>query len=415
MLVCKNELVVIRSPQQQQWFQAQSLTLLALARQSLIKAGGFGALNDRNQLDPDAPADTILTARHTHSFGLATLLGIPGYEACARHGLQALRTLLRDETFGGWVLATPANGDFSKHAYCHAFVALAASTACICRFPGAESLLSNAIDVFDAHFWSETEGAMKESLSRDWKQDAPYRGANANMHSVEAFLAIADTLNDPVWTDRALRICTRIIRDYATHHDFQVAEHFDCHWVMQPEFNADKPADVLHPYGTTPGHAAEWSHLLLKLEASLVKFGKITPDWLLPASRNLFASAMQHGWVEGDHPGLVYTLDWQKSTKVGRRLHWALAEGVNAAASLWLRTGEDLYCTWHRRLWDTIATYFIDPEDGSWWNELDEANSPQNACITPGKSDLYHAFQATLAPTLPLSSSFARAIQDSRQ
>jgi mannose/cellobiose epimerase-like protein (N-acyl-D-glucosamine 2-epimerase family) len=49
-------------------------------------------------------------------------------------------------------------------------------------------LLDEAIDIIDTYFWSEDEGAMRESFNRDWREEEAYRGANSNMHATEAFL-----------------------------------------------------------------------------------------------------------------------------------------------------------------------------------------------------------------------------------
>lgn len=408
-----HETALRMEPLQRRWLEGQSLALLRMAQRSQLQEGGFAPLNTAGTHPQSTHADTILTARHTHAFCLGTLLGIPGCRPMARHGIEALSTILRDTRYGGWYLsARPAGGETrEKYAYCHAFVALAACSAVSCGIKGADTLLADAVSVINTHFWDDDAGAMRESFSFNWEKEEAYRGANANMHSVEAFLALADTLNDPLWTQRALRICTRIIHDVAARHDYQVVEHFDRSWSVLYDYHLDNPADPLRPYGTTPGHGLEWSHLLLKLEASLRAFGLDAPDWLLPASGHLFDAAMTYGWVEGPHPGLAYTLDWRKHPSVIHHVHWAIAEAINAAVSLALRTGDQRYQDWQARLWDYAATYLVDPEGEGWWNELDALNRPQDMIITPGKSDLYHAFQATLAPTLPLASSFVVAIQ----
>ncbi len=53
----------------------------------------------------------------------------------------------------------------------HAFVALAASSAVVAQRPGAQALLDDAIDIIDTYFWSESEGAMRESFNRDWSEE----------------------------------------------------------------------------------------------------------------------------------------------------------------------------------------------------------------------------------------------------
>ena len=48
-------------------------------------------------------------------------------------------------------------------------------------------------------------------------------------------------------------------------------------------------------------------------------------------------------------------------------------------------------------------------ENGSWRHELNPQNKP-SADIWAGKPDLYHAYQATLLPVLPLEQSLATAL-----
>ena len=134
-----------------------------------------------------------------------------------------------------------------------------------------------------------------------------------------------------------------------------------------------------------------------------------TPDWLLDDARQLFHSACQHGWNADGQPGIVYTLDWDNRPVVRERLHWTLAEASAAAAALWQRTGEAEYEQWGQRFWDFIDLHLIDREHGSWHHELDPNNRP-SARIWPGKPDLYHAYQATLLPRLPLAISLASAL-----
>ena len=92
-------------------------------------------------------------------------------------------------------------------------------------------------------------------------------------------------------------------------------------------------------------------------------------------------------------------------------MHWTLAEAAATAAALLKRTGDATYETWYRRFWDYIDRFLIDRERGSWWQELDRHNNPSSE-IWSGKADLYHAYQATLLPRLPLSPTMARAIAD---
>jgi mannose/cellobiose epimerase-like protein (N-acyl-D-glucosamine 2-epimerase family) len=60
------------------------------------------------------------------------------------------------------------------------------------------------------------------------------------------------------------------------------------------------------------------------------------------------------------------------------------------------------------RWWDLAERAFVDRERGSWHHELDPDNRPASR-IWPGKPDVYHAYQATLLPRLPLSPSLAES------
>jgi mannose/cellobiose epimerase-like protein (N-acyl-D-glucosamine 2-epimerase family) len=399
----------MHSPAHQQWLAAEGLRLLAFAKASRLPTG-FGNLDERGHLPPDAQAETMNTARMTHSFALAHIQGLPGFAELVDHGIQALSGPLRDAEHGGW-FASPEHrdGNTGKAAYLHAFVALAASSARVARRPGAQALLDDAIEIIDRHFWCEEEGAMRESFNRDWSVEEAYRGANSNMHATEAFLALADVTQDSRWLNRALRIAERLIHGHGAANQYLVIEHFDRQWQPLHAYNQANPADGFRPFGTTPGHGFEWARLLLHLEAARVQAGMLTPGWLLRDAQQLFANNCQHAWQVDGAPGMVYTLDWDRRPVVRQRLHWVHCEASAAASALLQRTGEGQYETWYRRLWEYSEQYLIDLVHGSWHHELDADNRP-SAQIWGGKPDLYHAWQTVLIPRLPLAPSMATAL-----
>jgi mannose/cellobiose epimerase-like protein (N-acyl-D-glucosamine 2-epimerase family) len=399
----------LRASGHHQWLASEGNRLVDFAKASRLPQG-FGNLDERGVLPENARAETMNTARMTHSFAMAHVRGIPGCAALVDHGISALTGPLRDSEHGGWFSAPLADGDKAdKQAYLHAFVALAASSAVVAQRPGAQELLSDAMQVIQSRFWSEDEGAMRESFARDWSEEESYRGANSNMHSVEAFLALADVTGDAQWLDRALRIVERVIHDHAAGNDHQVIEHFSQAWQPLPEYNHDNRADGFRPYGTTPGHAFEWARLLLHLEASRQRARLAAPAWLLADARQLFANACRDAWNVDGLPGIVYTLDWQKQPVVRHRLHWVHCEAAAAAAALLQRTDEKQYEDWYRCFWEFNENHFIDRYLGSWHHELSPNNLP-SADIWAGKPDLYHAYQATLLPLLPLAPSLASGL-----
>ncbi|PYC08616.1 sugar isomerase [Pseudomonas protegens] len=399
----------LNAPAHHSWLAAEGQRLLDFAKASRL-AEGFGNLDARGCLPAGAQAETMNTARMTHSFAMAHIQGLPGYAGLVDHGIAALMGPLRDAEHGGWfAVAGQADGSSTKAAYLHAFVALAASSAVVAQRPGAEALLEEAIRIVDGYFWSEEEGAMLESFNRDWREPEAYRGANSNMHATEAFLALADVTQDPRWLNRALRTVERVIHQHAAANDFMVIEHFDADWQPLRDYNRAFPADGFRPFGTTPGHGFEWARLLLHLEASRVQAGLLTPGWLALDAQRLFQSNCRHGWDVDGAPGIVYTLDWDNRPVVRQRLHWTHAEASAAASALLKRTGQEQYEVWYRRFWEFCETHFIDRQQGSWHHELGRDNRPA-AEIWGGKPDLYHAWQAVLIPRLPLAPSMASAL-----
>ncbi len=397
--------------------------LLTFAEGSWVPGGGFGRLDDDGQLVPDVPVETYGCARITYSFALGSLAGRSGDGARVDHGMSALVEggLLHDDDHGGWyasVAAGPEGGaapvvvDPTKAAYAHAFVVLAASSAAVAGRPGADDLLAEALGVVEEYFWDESAGVVRESFSPDWSVGEDYRGANANMHSVEAFLAAADALGEHgrVWRERAGRIVERIIHGTAREARWLLPEHYDVDLQALRDYNTDDRAHPFRPYGVTPGHLFEWSRLCVHLYAAEVADGRPSREWLVSDAVDLYARAVEIGWAADGTEGFVYTTDFAGAPVARARMHWVLAEAVGAAAVLHQLTGQASYARDHSRWWAFAERHFIDRQRGSWYHELD-AELRVSTGTWSGKPDVYHALQATLVPRLPLAPTFARALR----
>jgi len=393
-------------PAHRAWLAAEAERLLEFARGSRV-ADGFAWQRDDGTPDPARPLELWICTRMTHVFALGHLIGWPGCGALADHGLAALRRVFADPEHGGWFSAVadgrPVSTD--KTAYEHAFVLLAGCSAALAGRPGGAELRDEAAAVVERRFWSEPDGICVEAWDRAWEALDPYRGANANMHMVEAFLAAGDATGDGRWAARALRIAERLIDGAARARGWRLPEHYDAALDPQLDYNADDPRHRFRPYGVTPGHALEWSRLLLHLHAALPD----PPGWLPEAAAALFDRATQDGWEESG--GFVYTTDHDGRPVVRERFHWVVAEGIGAAAALRAVTGDARYEAWYRRLWDFADLHLRDRRHGGWHSELDEENRPA-ARTWLGKPDTYHAFQATLIPRLPLAPGMAAALRD---
>ncbi len=386
------------------WLDAELRRLLRFSRDPRHPLGGFAVLDAHGRGRPDEPVHTWITGRMTHVHALAYLCGIPGSGELIDHGVTALHGPLRDQEHGGWFRAIGPDGvlDPVKDAYQHAFVVLGAAAATAAGRPGARALLDESLEVYEARFWDEAAGRVVESFDRTWQRPEAYRGANSNMHAVEASLAAGDVTGDLRWHDRALRIADALINEVARRHAWRLVEHFDTHWVPQLELHRDEPAHPFRPYGTTVGHWLEWGRLLLQIEASLAS----PPVWLQEAAVALFDAAVEVGWAADGRSGFVYTLDWDDRPVVTSRMHWVVAEAIAAAAVLHERTGEERFEAWYRTFWDHASTAFIDLDEGSWHHELD-ADLAVASGTWAGKPDLYHAVQATLLPRCALAPALA--------
>lgn len=402
---CKIPLSWRDQPSHRAWLQVQSLRLLDVARGARLEHG-FGWLGDNGDPVSGRPQPLWITARFTHVFALGELMGVPGSSALCDHGLQALAGDFADRDHGGWFAelheGRPARTE--KEAYGQAFVLLALSSATEAGRPGAETALRDALDLTERHFWREDEGACCESWDCDWQTAEAYRGANANMHIIEAFIAAADALGEPVWFARALRICERLVHQEARRTDWRIVEHFDNQWSPLPGYNSEEKDHPFRPFGVTPGHAFEWSRLLISLQGRLDN----PPKWMIEAAEHLFARAAADGWVEPG--GFIYTTDLAGHPVIDRRLHWVTTEAIAAAAALHALTGKLAYETWYRRGWDFAVDHLIDPLTGSWRHELNADLSPSQGTWS-GRPDIYHALQATLIPRLPPTGSVAGALR----
>ena len=389
------------------------LRYLANARHPL----GFGFLRDDGTQDPTRPVQLYVTCRMTYVAALAVLLdGEPlptglehdDLEALVAHGVASLLGPLHDDQHGGWLASIGDEGPVvaDKQAYGHAFVVLAAAAAHAAGSARGDQLLSMALDVSLQHFWDDEEGLVVDEWDRDWQRLSPYRGLNANMHTVEAYLAAGDVTGDHRWHERADRIATRTV-GWARDMDWRIPEHFDEQWQPMPAHNRDDPAHPFQPYGATVGHGLEWARLLVAVDDALGRHGETAVH--RHAALALNERAVDDGWHADGRPGFVYTTDWDGTPVVRLRMHWVLTEAIAAAVTLHRVTGDERHLQRLATWWDYADSHMIDPELGSWHHELDETNAVSST-VWDGKPDVYHAYQACLAASVPRAPSFVAAV-----
>ena len=381
---------------------AERRRLIRFAERSVLPDGAFAWLDDLGRPDEARPLHLWINARMTHVFGLEAIhSGSQDARVRAQGGIRVLSERFEDGDNGGWFEAIGADDapvDATKAAYGHAFVLLAAATGVAAGIDGALTLLDRALSVLAERFWEPDAGTVRERFLRpDWRDEESYRGANANMHTVEALLTASSALREPELAQMALAIAEKVIHGAAREAGWRVVEHFDAAWTPLPEFNSNNRADHFRPYGLTIGHWVEWSRLLIAIEAAIDE----PPAWLIEGATALFANGYRVGWSNSDLVGAPYTVDWQDHPVVEARLSWVAAEAALAADALARRTSDDVAGRALPRLWDEIDRYFIDRERGAWHSELDSLGRPATT-IWSGKPDVYHAYQACLFPDLTL-------------
>ncbi len=359
--------------------------------------------------------ETWITSRMAHVYSMGVLLGDVSSGSRVADALRGLRGELKDQTHGGWYAGVTSEGKplAGKQCYAHAFVLLAASSAILAGLSDAMDLLTDAMECYRTHFWNEADEMAYDTWDTAFQQLDAYRGLNANMHSVEAFLAVADALGDEDYRRDAGRIIHRVM-GFAKENGYRLPEHFSAAWEPQPQMNKETPDDPFKPYGATPGHAIEWARLIVQWASSTYGVHDAQTAPYIQTAEKLYTQAVADAWNVDGARGFVYTTDWEGRPVVHDRMHWTLAEAINTSAVLYRVSGNGRYARDYSEYMCYLDEVVMDHSCGSWFHQLDKHNQPQTS-VWPGKPDLYHAVQAMLIPYCPVERSIARALKDAQQ
>ena len=384
--------------------------LLSFGHQFPSPGGGSYYLGDDGTPWKERNRETWITSRMAHVYSIGAFLGHPGSEALADAALKGLTGELHDDVSGGWYAGLTADNAVlpTKQCYAHAFVILAASSGLLADRPAARALLQEALETYDLRFWNEEEGLSCDTWNTEFTVLDDYRGLNANMHTVEAFLAAADVLQEEKYRIRCGRIIDHVL-GWARENNWRIPEHFNKLWEADLECNSDKPDDPFKPYGATPGHGLEWARLITQWALSTYANAEEARAYL-DAAENLYNRAVSDAWNADGAPGIAYTTDWNGNPVVHDRMHWTLAEAINTSAVLYRVTGNQKYADDYAEFMAYLDDKVLDHVNGSWFHQLDRNNNLLGT-VWPGKSDLYHALQATLIPYYPVNVSIALAVK----
>lgn len=397
---------VIGTKENRDYMKNMGEELLSFGRQFPSPGGSSYYLGDDGNPLSNRPRETWITSRMAHVYSIASMIGFKEGGKLATAAIKGLLNELEDKTNGGWYAGLTADGQVipNKHCYAHAFVILAATSAVLADIPRGRELLDKALKIFNEKFWDEKEGLAVDTWNTDFTQLQEYRGLNANMHTVEAFLAVADCLHDDDYRLRAGRIIDRVII-WASKNNWRIPEHFTISWEPALNYNKENPDDPFKPYGATPGHGIEWARLILQWTMSTIMTDDKKSSYINVAQQ-LYERAVTDAWNVDGAPGLVYTTGWDGNPVVHDRMHWTLAEAINTSSVLYKITKEKKYSDHYTMFLEYLENVVHDHVHGSWFHQLDKDNTLLET-VWPGKSDIYHAFQATQIPYIDVDKSIA--------
>ncbi len=400
----------IDTQENRQFLADNAQALLTFGHRFPSPGGSSYYLGDDGTPWKERDRETWITSRMAHVYSIGTMLGHEGSGALVDAALRGLRGELHDSQNGGWYAGLTSEGAVvpGKQCYAHAFVILAATSALLAGREGAKELLDDALALYDARFWNEAEGLSCDTWNTEFTVLDDYRGINANMHTVEAFLAVADATGDETYRKRAGRIIDRVIGWAQDNHD-RIPEHFSSDWKPDLEKNRETPDDPFKPYGATPGHGIEWARLITQWATSTYGTQSAGAKPYVQMAVRLYDRAVTDAWNADGAPGIVYTTDWNGQPVVHDRMHWTLAEAINSSAVLYRVTGDERYADDYSEFMRYLDDTVLDHSCGSWFHQLDEHNHLKET-VWPGKSDIYHALQAMLIPYAPVDQSIAKAI-----
>ena len=219
---------LLGSPENILYSKKSAIKLLDFGRNFPSSEGGSYYLGGDGNPLKDRLRETWITARMLHVYSIGSMAGIEGCKRLAEKAFHGLRGELCDRENGGWYAGINADGSIlpGKQCYAHAFVILSGCSAYLAGIDGAEEFVEKALKVYDRFFWDEKNGMSCDLWDTTFKVLDEYRGLNANMHTVEAFLAAYDVLGRKEYLMRAGRIIEHTLGWAEEFSDYRLPEHY---------------------------------------------------------------------------------------------------------------------------------------------------------------------------------------------
>ena len=360
-------------------------------KNSFDKNGGFFNvfLNDGSIFDKEN-RHLVSTSRFVFNYANAYLMTKDNkYKELCNHGLEFIINQHRNINTNhfSWQITNEKVVDGRAMAYGYAFVILAGSFAFKIGIEKGKELAEDAWNFMNKYFWEEKYSAYADELSSDLKTLNPYRGQNANMHTVEALIAAYEIFKEKKYLDRANLIAQQFALNLASQSQNQIWEHYDSSWKIDWEYNKDKPDDSYRPWGFQPGHQIEWAKLLLQLNEHYPE------DWKIERSIYLFEKGTTMS-IDNEYGGLVYGYSPEGNFTNDNKYFWVQAEALAASWRLYKITNKKDYYNFYISLWEYCWKNFVDHKYGAWFNILTRKGKQIDKIKSPlGKTD-YHTMGA---------------------
>lgn len=328
------------------------------------------------------------TCRFIYNFSIGSILDKKAVWSIQAidHGLKFLQHYHLDTKNGGyyWMLEEQTPTDTTKFAYGHAFVLLAASKAYQAGLQYATDIIDYVYQVLEEHFWQPKYNLYVDQISADWEMVYPYRGQNSNMHLCEAMISAYEATGDSKYLNRAYTLAKSVTLGLASQSKGLIWENYHTDWTIDwTYYEEEESLAQFRPTGFVPGHAMEWSKLLLMLDRYLHK------DWLQKKAQFLFQTSFVNG-LDHKYGGIFYLLSREGEVIDTDKRYWVMSETIGAAALLAETTSLEYYWCAYDSIFSYCWRYFVDKKYGAWYNILNRQNNRYSNVKSPVTKTDYH-------------------------
>jgi mannobiose 2-epimerase len=354
--------------------------------------GGY-ALSDDAVKGRTAPVEKQLVTQARMVWGFSywhRMEGGAGYREAARHGVEFLRTRMRDAQHGGYFFSVNPDGtprDPRKLIYGQAFVIYALVEWF--RASGERAALVDAMGLFHEIRRRAHDGRNRgwvEHFERDWTplparapnaivEVAGLKSANTHLHVLEAFSELyRETRDAEVRRDleEALELNQRSFYPLDAS---RAAFHFQPDWGRVTD-----PSSA----GLSYGHNVEFAWLMIRAEEALGR----RPSW------RHFHSHLGHALRFGTDPvrgGLYNRGVGSSPANDTSKVWWAQAEFIAALVEgLRDRPADTGYAAALRRVLEFMRRHGTDPKTGIWYDTVTADGMPKSTGLAHSWKANYH-------------------------